>query len=462
MYLPAPISGGLLRVADALRGRGVWDAWRRLDRSQWWDGEQMAELQAEKLAHRVRDAATRSPLMARRLSDLGLDASSIHGPADLVRLPVLERVDLQDRFAELACTGMGPGETFPNSTGGSSGSNVHFLVDWGCERQRDAVDLRLWSFLGLSAGARVATVWGSPMDQGKMLGWRNRLGRVAENLRFFSAYGLGEKDVDRILDWLARNQPDVLMGYASVLDLLAQRALERGGMQVARYAISSAEALFPDQRERMAAGLGVEVFNLYGCREVGLVGLECSRHNGLHVMDERLVVEMVSTAAGEPGDLLVTDLDNRATPFIRYRIGDLAIAPESGPCPCGRGLSRLGEVTGRAFDVIRGPSGGAVGGTFWSLLLRTAVKNVRSFQVIQHEMARIEIRFTPPGGLPPEDRAVVTREVQAALGEEMKVEFRGQEHLEPLPSGKHRFIVARRSAGDPGTETAPGLRKEGP
>ena len=98
----------------------------------------------------------------------------------------------------------------------------------------------------------------------------------------------------------------------------------------------------------------------------------------------------------EPADLLITDLDNRATPFIRYRIGDLALALAPGPCSCGRGLSRLGEITGRAFDVIRGPSGGAVGGTFWSLLLRTAVKSVRSFQVIQHETERIEIRFTPP------------------------------------------------------------------
>ncbi|MCZ6599452.1 MAG: hypothetical protein O7A07_01290, partial [Acidobacteria bacterium] len=101
MYLPVPISGGLMHAADALRGRGVWDAWRRLDGSQWWDAERMAELQAEKLAHRVRDAARRSPLWARRLADLGVDPATIRQPADLARLPVLERADLQDRFAEL-------------------------------------------------------------------------------------------------------------------------------------------------------------------------------------------------------------------------------------------------------------------------------------------------------------------------------------------------------------------------
>ena len=134
------------------------------------------------------------------------------------------------------------------------------------ERQRDAVDMRLWSFLGLGPGARVATVWGSPMDQGKAKGWRQRAGRILENLRFFSAYRLGETEIDRILDWLAHRRPDILMGYSSVLDLLAQRSLRRGGVPVAKFVVSSAEVLFPDQRERIERGLGAEVFNVYGVK----------------------------------------------------------------------------------------------------------------------------------------------------------------------------------------------------
>jgi phenylacetate-CoA ligase len=218
-------------------------------------------------------------------------------------------------------------------------------------------------------------------------------------------------------------------------------------MTTARYVISSAEALFPDQRRRIEKGLGAEVFNLYGCREVGLVGLECGEHAGMHLMDERLVVERVSDSANsfasgaEASDLLLTDLDNRATPFIRYRVGDLAAPPPPGPCPCGRGLSRVGEIVGRAFDVIRGPAGGAVGGTFWSLLLRTAVKGILTFQVFQRERDCLEIRFTPADGLPLEDRKLVLAEVHKALGADMKVEFAGQDRLEPMPSGKHRFIA---------------------
>lgn len=441
MYLPPRISAALLHTADRLRGRGVWDAWRRLDESQWWEPAQLAEHQARKLAHRVREAAATSPLWRERLQAAGVDAAAVRDTAALGRLPTLERADLQQRLDRLTPGDLRPGEASPNSTGGSSGTNVHFLVDRHCELQRDAVDLRLWSFLGLGPGCRVATVWGSPMDQSRARSWRERLGRGLGNLRFFSAYRLGDRDADRLLDWLARRRPDVLMGYASVLDLLAARALRRGGVAAARFVISSAEALFPDQRARIEKGLGAEVFNLYGCREVGLVALECATHRGLHVMDERLVAELAPGPEGEPADLLLTDLDNRATPFIRYRIGDMAVPAAPERCRCGRGLSRLKEISGRSFDVIRGPSGGAVGGTFWSLLLRTAVKGVLTYQVVQHQVDSLEIRFAPRDGLPEEDRETVRERIREALGREMRVEFSGHDVLEPLASGKHRFIV---------------------
>ena len=44
---------------------------------------------------------------------------------------------------------------------------------------------------------------------------------------------------------------------------------------------------------------------------------------------------------GEVGEVVVTDLNNNCLPFIRYRIGDLAVAmdPER-ECTCGRGAPR--------------------------------------------------------------------------------------------------------------------------
>lgn len=454
MYLPPAASRLLIRAVDAIQGRGVHRLYERLEAMQWEPPERLRELQREKLAARVREAAVRSPLIGRRLREAGVDATSVAGPEDLARVPILEREDLREHGVDLTAHGLHEGEALPNSTGGSTGSNVSFLVDRECWRWRDAIDLRLWSFLGLAPGARVATVWGAPMDVAASQRLRGRARLLVDNRRFFSAYRLDTAAVDRLLDWLARARPDVLMGYASVLDLLARRATERGGLECARKILSSAEVLFPDQRARIERGLGAEVFDLYGCREVGLVALECKEHRGLHVMDERLIVERLPAAGPSlPGEILVTDLDNRATPFLRYRIGDTALAPESGPCPCGRGLSRIGGVGGRVFDVIRSASGRAVGGTFWSLLLRTGVSGVETFRVVQSAPDHLEIQVTPKGALDAGKRAVVTEKVHEALGDEVSVTFTEAAALEPLPSGKHRFVVALPRGG--GGETRP-------
>ena len=50
------------------------------------------------------------------------------------------------------------------------------------------------------------------------------------------------------------------------------------------------------------------------------------------------------------GDVIVTDLLNRAMPLIRYRIGDVAALSPASRCRCGRALPRLSRVEGRVWQ----------------------------------------------------------------------------------------------------------------
>jgi phenylacetate-CoA ligase len=93
-----------------------------------------------------------------------------------------------------------------------------------------------------------------------------------------------------------------------------------------------------------------------------------------------------------------------------------------------------------------------VGGTFWSLLLRTGVSGVETFQVVQHALRRLEIRVTPEGCLGEAGRATLVARIRAALGEGMQVEFKELARLAPLPSGKHRFVVSLRPEATPTAE----------
>lgn len=452
MFLPVGVSRGFHRADDLVRRRGVWAAYRSLRRSDAFSAQELADLQATKLRALIQRAATNSPYWRRVFEDRSVAAATIRSPEDLSRLPTLTREVLRREADTIRSSSARRGSLLPNSTGGSTGSNVKFWVDRECWRWRDAATLRMWDTCGLRAGIPLVQVWGSPMDQTWARTLRQRVRFFLDNRRLVSAYAVDDESLAAIARRVTADRPQAIMGYASVLDLLATKV--RTGKVPWRAArdlvvVSASETLFPEQRRNIAESLGARVVNLYGCREFGLLAIECS-HGGMHLVEERFIVELMPEQHGQGSRVVVTDLDNGGFPFIRYEIGDLA-DPDPTPCPCGRAHRKLANVRGRTFDVIKGPNGRAVGGTFWSLLLRTAVEGIETWQVVQRTPRLLEIRSTPRGGLDDAGRRTVREQVSKALGEDLEVEFREEDRLDPLPSGKHRFIVALRDEQSEGT-----------
>ena len=101
-------------------------------------------------------------------------------------------------------------------------------------------------------------------------------------------------------------------------------------------------------------------------------------------------------------------------------------------------------MMGRAYDIVRAPNGNHIGGTFWSHILKD---NVEKFQVTQDELDRIRIAIVPDGEFGGADREYVMKRVREACGERMRVEFEIVQDIAPAPSGKHRYIISRLSAG---------------
>ena len=50
--------------------------------------------------------------------------------------------------------------------------------------------------------------------------------------------------------------------------------------------------------------------------------------------------------------LLITSLFREASPFIRYRVGDI-VSLRDDPCECGRTFRRMSEVKGRADEMLK-------------------------------------------------------------------------------------------------------------
>jgi phenylacetate-CoA ligase len=170
------------------------------------------------------------------------------------------------------------------------------------------------------------------------------------------------------------------------------------------------------------------------------------------VSAENLVVEVLKEdgtgcSPGESGEIVVTDLNNRAMPLIRYRLRDFAEV--GGPCPCGRGLPALTRVWGRAYDLVSTPLGRRYHGEFFMYLfedLRAAGLGVDQFQVVQEGVDDLEVRVVQSKPVSPEQERMIESRLAGAL-DGMRVRISQVQRIEREASGKLRLIVNRARAG---------------
>jgi len=72
----------------------------------------------------------------------------------------------------------------------------------------------------------------------------------------------------------------------------------------------------------------------YGLRQAWPVAMECAAENGMHVVDQYMLAEIIEPETGdvlplgERGELVLTHLDRKAGPLLRYRTGDLTVLDE--------------------------------------------------------------------------------------------------------------------------------------
>src|SRR5690606_32190889 len=107
-------------------------------------------------------------------------------------------------------------------------------------------------------------------------------------------------------------------------------------------------------------------------------------------------------APGEPGHVVLSNLVNRATVLLNYRIGDMATALE-GVCDCGRTLPLMTGVEGRSDDLLRLPGGRIVQGLNVVAILQKQ-PDVRQVQIVHRAPDRFVLRVVPVPGSVPDSR----------------------------------------------------------
>ncbi|MBD1379819.1 phenylacetate--CoA ligase family protein [Metabacillus arenae] len=167
--------------------------------------------------------------------------------------------------------------------------------------------------------------------------------------------------IDKSLELMKEFQATVLTTTPSYAALLAEEG-EKFGIKIGedirlKKIWLTGEGCSSPFRERLEKWWGCEVSFFYGSTECGVVGVECSKHKGYHVMEGHVKVEIVDPVSeevlpyGRTGEIVVTTLLREGMPMVRYRTGDLGNLQKS-KCDCGITMDVM-QLRGRMEHMLR-------------------------------------------------------------------------------------------------------------
>ena len=411
-----------------------------LRKSQNYSLDELHELQFRKFKRIFDIAYYDVPFYSKLYNEKGINPSKISSIIDLRKLPIITKKIFKEAYPEASINKKYPQKKIlTNSTSGSTGKPFVFALDWYKKDKIEALKIRNFEYTGYSYGRRYYSLWGFTPHESLT---SKLFKRFILKRTLFEGVNLTDERKEEYSQILMKNPNIFLEGYASGLIILAKYMISKGYKTNLCGVISSAESLIPKHRELLKKAFGNKIYNRYGTREFGDIAIECTHQNGLHINMESFIVEILDNdgnpcAPGEEGRLVVTDLDNKVMPFIRFDTEDSAriLAKE---CSCGRKSILLGYPTGRIVDTIVTPEGKHLSFGFFVLMFED-FPIVDQFQIVQKDKENLDLLIVKNKVFSEEQFKVLLKQLEEYCTP-MKIKVTYVKNIPTEPSGKIRIV----------------------
>jgi phenylacetate-CoA ligase len=448
-------------VYGQLRGYNRLSIRREVARSVSMSADELATKTAKLRKARYLYALEHFPAYADLVRQHAGDLPSDLADIPFEKLPILSKLDLRSILSKTQVSVFIPQPSLIlHSTGGSTGQPFKFNITRESYEWRTAVSDRGYSWAQAEEGQGSFYVWGtaikSPTATQKL---KADVHHRLQNRQYFDSFHFADAEKAECCTRIDAFKPLSLVGYAGNLIELARFVSRNPGALnwKARTGVTAAEGLRPGMRAFIEEHLVDDLFMSYGSREFMLIGMECSEHNGYHISSDNLYVEVVDDDGrplppGEVGRIVVTDLHNDATPFIRYAIGDLGSmampnselgTPNSGVCRCGLPFPILRSVEGRLQEVIIKRDGEKLTALFIPHLMKE-FEWVDGYQVVQGKPGIMTMNLVTQDAAWVQKTEAVSIELKKKLGDDMQIGFERVDQLEKNKSGKTPIMLKRK------------------
>jgi phenylacetate-CoA ligase len=286
---------------------------------------------------------------------IGFEAS---GLADIAQLPLTEKDELRaTRTPENPIGGhlcVARDEIVRiYSTSGTTGTPSYVPLTAGDLENWVTGSARSYAASGIAAGQRIVSTYNAgPFVAGAALAAFDRIG--------LSHIPVGTGNTQRLVKAIEALEPEAAVLTPSYAAYLAENFDLRGSSVERVLVAGEPGGGEPAFRAKLEEGWGARVTEAMGIGDIGVsLWGECEEQDGMHLGARGFVhAELIDPETGEAlpmedgasGELVLTHLQHRAAPLLRFRTRD-HVEIRATPCPCGRTGPRV-RCVGRTDDML--------------------------------------------------------------------------------------------------------------
>ncbi len=352
-------------------------------RTLGWSKEELSEYRLSRLKLLLAHAYTYCPYYREGFDRAGIAVQDVRSLEDLKHFPVLTREHIQNHQDTLISSNKEQYRCFKSSSSGTTGIPITYFQDADGVGAGMAALYLSYYLSGWRLGDRSLHIWGNPSSVKNWNTWGSKLKQWVFRQENLDATLLNDREnYPQVIDLINRFKPLSIDGYTSSITNLA-RYLQETGTKIHRpnMVFTTAENLFHYQREVIEKELA-PVSDIYGCGEINGIAVRPLHSDRYYIIEPHVIVETACHPGTGFHEIIVTDLDNRVMPFIRYKPGDFIDPVQFNDGTGAIKFDFFTNVNGRGSDIIELGNGRAISAV--TLVGGTAIREIDG--IVKHKV----------------------------------------------------------------------------
>jgi|MTBAKSStandDraft_1061840.scaffolds.fasta_scaffold15359_3 phenylacetate-CoA ligase len=418
-----------------------------LEQSQFFSYEQHKSIQWNELKRLLNHSYLNTKYYRKIFDSICCDPRDITCIKDFEKLPFLTKTELSGNKENLKAINYHERMLYEVTTGGSTGTPTSFY-----ERKIERSEIErafndvLLQRISYAPGDRTAVLRGSIVPRrSDGTHWQFN---PKNNQLILSSYHLTKNTIELYAKLILKYEIKLIHAYPSAITLFANY-LKNNDIRFPflKGIWCTSEMLYPWQRDFITSVFPCKILNHYGLTERVVLGGDCPVSQHIHLFPEYGYTELINEKgktiheAGVVGEIVATGFTNYATPFIRYRTGDMGSWVEDH-CLCGRHYPLLKGIEGRTQDLIQASDGRWI--TLTALIFAQhfdAFSRINKFQIIQLQKGKIVIKIIKTSGYSKDDEKEIKGKIINAAEGRLEMTFEYVKNIPTSKRGKHIFLI---------------------